>query len=314
MSRQPGQFFRRYGTLLGLLVIMLIFSILAPHTFPTVRNLINISQQIALLAIIATGATVVMALREFDLSVGSVASFGGVLATGLVIQGWPIAAAIGVTLAVAFLFGLLNGFLITRFRVFSFIVTLATGTSLAGVTFWYTGGTTLFSGIPRSYLWLGQARVAGLPVLSGLMLVVLVLFWFLLTHVEWGRRIYAIGGNPVAARFAGISVARDMTLAFGAASTVAALTGIGLASRLGSAHPTAGEGFLLQAYAAVFLGMTAFKEGQPNVWGTLVGALIIGVLANGLTILNVPYFLQDIITGVLVVLAVVLQSLEKSTD
>jgi ribose transport system permease protein len=122
--------------------------------------------------------------------------------------------------------------------------------------------------------------------------------------------LYAIGGNPTAARLCGIDVRRDKTIAFGLTAVLAAATGIILASRLGSAHPTAGGGLFLQSYAAVFLGMTAFSNGVPNVWGTFVGSLIIGVLANGLTILNVPYFLQDIITGCIIILAVIAQSVE----
>jgi ribose transport system permease protein len=204
-----------------------------------------------------------------------------------------------------------NGFLITRFRIFSFIATLSTGTVLGGLTFWYTGGATIFGGIPDAFLWLGQGKLNLIPIPSILMLIVVVFFWFVLTWTEFGRRLYAIGGNPVAARLSGVNVTRDKTYAFGLSSLLAALTGIILASRLGSAHPTAGGGMLLQAYAAVFLGMTAFKAGIPNIWGTFIGSLLIGVIANGLTMLDVPYFLQDIVTGVIVILAVTLQHIDE---
>lgn len=305
------QAIKQYGTLVAFAGIILGFSILSPRVFPTVANMLNITRQISLLAIISTGATIVTAVAEFDLSIGAMASFGGVLATGLVVGGINMTLAIAITLAAAFVFGLVNGYLVTRFRIFSFITTLATGTVLGGITFWYTGGATVFGGIPDSFLWFGQGTLGPIPVPSMLMLAIVVIFSFTLSHTEFGRRLYAIGGNPVAARLTGINVNRDKTVAFGLTALLAAATGIVLASRLGSAHPTAGGGLFLQSYAAVFLGMTAFKKGAPNVWGTFIGSLMIGVLANGLTILNVPYFLQDIVTGSIVVLAVIMQSLEE---
>jgi len=306
-------FLTSYGTLIALFIIFLAFSLLSPDVFPTLRNLLNITRQISLLAIIATGATVIMTVGEFDLSIGAMASFGGVLATGLVVGGMPIPVATLLTLVLAFLFGLGNGYLVTHFKVFSFITTLSSGTILSGVTFWYTGGATIFGGIPEPFLWLGQGMVGPLPVPTILMFLVVVLFWFLLGYTEFGRRLYAIGGNQMAAELSGVRVARDKTLAFGCTALLAASAGIVLASRLGSAHPTAGGGLFLPSYAAVFLGMTTVKGGFPNAWGTFVGSLMIGVIANGLTILNVPFYLQDIVTGAIVIMAVVFQSLGKLT-
>jgi ribose transport system permease protein len=302
---------KQYGTLIALLVVLIGFSILRPRVFPTIANLINITRQISLLTIISTGATIATVVAEFDLSVGAMASFGGVLAAGFAVNGVNLVLSLLLPLGIAFLFGLGNGFLITRFRIFSFIATLSTGTVLGGLTFWYTGGATIFGGIPDAFLWLGQGKLNLIPIPSILMLIVVVFFWFVLTWTEFGRRLYAIGGNPVAARLSGVNVTRDKTYAFGLSSLLAALTGIILASRLGSAHPTAGGGMLLQAYAAVFLGMTAFKAGIPNIWGTFIGSLLIGVIANGLTMLDVPYFLQDIVTGVIVILAVTLQHIDE---
>lgn len=311
--RGKSVFLTSYGTLIALFIIFLAFSLLSPDVFPTLRNLLNITRQISLLAIIATGATVIMTVGEFDLSIGAMASFGGVLATGLVVGGMPIPVATLLTLVLAFLFGLGNGYLVTHFKVFSFITTLSSGTILSGVTFWYTGGATIFGGIPEPFLWLGQGMVGPLPVPTILMFLVVVLFWFLLGYTEFGRRLYAIGGNQMAAELSGVRVARDKTLAFGCTALLAASAGIVLASRLGSAHPTAGGGLFLPSYAAVFLGMTTVKGGFPNAWGTFVGSLMIGVIANGLTILNVPFYLQDIVTGAIVIMAVVFQSLGKLT-
>lgn len=309
-SVRSREVIREYGTLIALACLVGAFSLLSPTVFPTLPNVINILRQISLLAIIATGATIVTVVGEFDLSIGAMASFGGVLAAGWVSNGMSIGLAILLALLLAFGFGLANGFLITYFGIYSFITTLAMGTILGGITFWYTGGSTIFGGIPDAFLWFGQSNLGPVPVPTILMFVVVVTFWFVLSSLEFGRRLYAIGGNPTAARLCGIDVRRDKTIAFGLTAVLAAATGIILASRLGSAHPTAGGGLFLQSYAAVFLGMTAFSNGVPNVWGTFVGSLIIGVLANGLTILNVPYFLQDIITGCIIILAVIAQSVE----
>jgi len=302
---------RQYGTLIALFVVVVIFSVLKPGAFPTFANLVNITRQISLLTIISVGATIAMVVAEFDLSIGAVASFGGVLAAGFTVQGMNVVLSMLIPIGLSFLFGLGNGYLITRFRIFSFIATLSTGTILGGVTFWYTGGATIFGGIPDSFLWLGQAKIGFIPVPTILMIAVVVFFWFIFSWTEFGRRLYAIGGNPVASRLSGVHVSRDKTYAFGLSSLLSAFTGVILASRLGSAHPTGGSGMLLQAYAAVFLGMTAFKAGIPNIWGTFIGSLLIGVVANGLTMLQVPYFLQDIVTGMIVILAVILQHIDE---
>ncbi|NLJ37256.1 MAG: ABC transporter permease [Candidatus Atribacteria bacterium] len=302
---------RQYGTLIALFVVVVIFSVLKPGAFPTFANLVNITRQISLLTIISVGATIAMVVAEFDLSIGAVASFGGVLAAGFTVQGVNIVLSMLIPVGLSFLFGLGNGYLITRFRIFSFIATLSTGTILGGITFWYTGGATIFGGIPDSFLWIGQAKISFIPVPTMLMIVVVFFFWFIFSWTEFGRRLYAIGGNPVASRLSGVHVNRDKTYAFGLSSLLSAFTGVILASRLGSAHPTAGSGMLLQAYAAVFLGMTAFKAGIPNIWGTFIGSLLIGIVANGLTMLQVPYFLQDIVTGMIVILAVILQHIDE---
>lgn len=302
---------RQYGTLIALFVVVVIFSVLKPGAFPTFANLVNITRQISLLTIISVGATIAMVVAEFDLSIGAVASFGGVLAAGFTVQGVNIVLSMLIPVGLSFLFGLGNGYLITRFQIFSFIATLSTGTVLGGITFWYTGGATIFGGIPDSFLWIGQAKISFIPIPTILMIVVVVFFWFIFSWTEFGRRLYAIGGNPVASRLSGVHVNRDKTYAFGLSSLLSAFTGVILASRLGSAHPTAGSGMLLQAYAAVFLGMTAFKAGIPNIWGTFIGSLLIGIVANGLTMLQVPYFLQDIVTGMIVILAVILQHIDE---
>ena len=314
-TNQPGpslsRLLRRYGTVLAALIIVGAFSVLSPTAFFSLENAVNISRQISFLVIIAIAATFVMVVGEFDLSVGALASLGGVLAAQLAVRGVPPALCFALAALAGLAVGLINGLLVTGFRLLSFITTLAMGTVLGGLVFWMTGGSTVFENIPDSFSVLGRLRLLGVPALSLVMLAVTLAAWFVLTHTPVGRRLYAVGGNEAAARVAGIATDRHKTLAFAVSGLLAAFTGALLASRLGSAQPTGGNGLFLPAYAAAFLGMTAFKDGVPNVFGTLLGALIIGLLANGLTILQVPTFLQDVITGVIVILAVIVQKLGR---
>ena len=298
--------------MLAAAVIVLVFSLLSPSAFFSLDNALNVTRQISFLVIIALAATLVMVVGEFDLSVGAVASLGGVVAAQLAVRGVPVELCLALTALSGGLVGLVNGLLVTGFRLLSFITTLAMGTVLGGLVFWMTGGSTVFENVPDRFSLLGRATLLGVPALSLVMALIIALSWFLLTHTPFGRRLYAVGGNEAASRVAGIAVARHKTAAFALAGLLAGLTGALLASRLGSAQPTGGNGLFLPAYAAAFLGMTAFRDGVPNVFGTVLGALIIGLLANGLTILQVPTFLQDVITGVIVILAVIVQKLGRT--
>lgn len=302
---------RKYGTLIGLILIFFVFSILRPSVFPTLRNFVNILEQISLLFIIAMGATVITVIGEFDLSLASVTSFAGIVTAGLLVAGLPMYIVISLVLFLGFIFGTVNGFLVSKLNILSFVTTLSTGTFLGGITFWYSGGTIIFSGIPDDFLILGQGEIWGIPIPTIIMALIFVLFWYIFNQTLLGRHLYAIGGNEKAARYSGIKIGRTKIIAFGLAGMLASLTGIILTSKLGSAHPTAGGGFLLKSYATVFLGMTLFKEGEPNIPGTLVGVLIMGVLANGLTILSVPSYFQDMLTGAIIISALVFQGMKE---
>ncbi len=183
------------------------------------------------------------------------------------------------------------------------------GTIIGGFTFWFTGGSTIFQNIPKSFSFIGSKTLLRMPLLSIIMMVLIVIFWFVMRHTVFGRKLYAIGGNESASKVSGINVELNKNLAFAICAMMAAMTGVLIASRLGSAHPTGGDGFFLQAYAAAFLGRTVFKGGVPNIWGTFIGAAILGILANGLTIMQVPTFMQDILTGVIIIAAVVMQKM-----
>lgn len=306
------RFFRTYGTLIAGVAIIVVFSILSPNSFATLGNFINITRQISLLVIIAIGATLVMSVGEFDLSVGATASLGGVLAAQMAVQGYPMAAVFTVPLLFAAVIGFVNGWIVTQFRVLSFITTLAMGTVIGGITFRMTGGATIFKDIPEQFRYLGQTSVGMIPILSFVMIAIVLIFWYVMGHTTFGRKLYAIGGNESASRVAGVNVKRNKNVAFALCAVLAAFTGMLLASRLGSAHPTGGDGYFLDAYAAVFLGMTCFKNGIPNIWGTFVGAAILGVLANGLTILQVPTYMQNVITGLIIIAAVLVQKVGQS--
>lgn len=300
-----------YGTAAALLVIVLAFSAIRPSSFCTLTNFINITRQMSLLVVISLGATVVMSVGEFDLSVGQMASLGGVAAAQLAVAGVPLALCFTLPLLAAAAVGLVNGWVVARFRALSFITTLGMSTVLSGVVYRLSGGATVFENIPKGFSVLGTAKLGRIPLLSILMLGFVLLFWFFMRHTPTGRKFYAIGGGEEAARVAGIPVKRCKLLAFVLCAVMACVAGMLIASRVGSANTTAGDGYFLKSYAAVFIGCTASRRGVPNVLGTLLGAAILGVLANGLTMLQMPTYMQDIITGAIIILAVVAQRLGR---
>lgn len=305
---------RHYGTAAALFVIVLIFGILRPSAFISVKNILNITRQMAPLAIVALGATFVMTVNEFDLSIGSIVSLGGVLAALMAVWGLPMTVCfIGSTLF-SMAAGLVNGYLIARFRILSFITTLGMGTVLDGIIYGLTKGTTVFNGIPKTFTLPGTLKIAGIPFLSIAAAFLFLVFHFFMNHTPAGRKMYAIGGNQEAAAMAGIPTERYRVLAFVLSAAMAGIAGILIASRVGSANTTAGQGLFLQAYAAVFIGCTVSRSGAPCVAGTLIGSAILAVLANGLTILQMPSFMQDIITGGIIILAVVLQKVGQGGD
>ena len=302
---------RQYGTLFALVAIIVVFSIASPGAFGSVSNLINITQQMTLLAIVAIGATVVMAVGEFDLSTAALVSFGGIFVVYLFKLGVPAPLACLLVLAVAAVFGAVSGYIVSRFQVLSFIATLAAGTIIGGVTFWISDGATLLGDIPAGFRDIARGHTLGLPTLTWWLVATAVVVWILLDKLEIGRRLYAIGGNREAARLAGVRIVPNTMAAFIASAILAALVGVLLTARIGSANPTGGGGYLLSAYAAVFLGMTAFREGEAYLPGTVVGAAIIAVIGNGLTILGVSTFLQEIITGTIILAAVLVRRIGK---
>ncbi|MBQ8074200.1 MAG: ABC transporter permease [Clostridia bacterium] len=309
--KQAKKIFQSYGTLLALAVIILVFSLLRPSAFFTVKNFLNISRQISLMVIISIGATLVMSINEFDLSVGSMASLGGVMAALMAVAGLPLPLCFLLPVLISLVVGWINGWIVAKFRVLSFITTLGMSTVLSGVIYRLTGGATVFQNIPKGFSWLGTFKIGEIPLLSVIMVVFVVLFTFIMRHTVLGRRLYAIGGNEETSKIAGINVPLYKNIAFALCAVLSCVTGMLIASRVGSANTTAGDGYFLSSYAAVFIGCTVSRKGIPNVPGTLVGCAILGILTNGLTMLQMPTYMQDIITGAIIVLAVILQKVGR---
>lgn len=316
-----GRLLRRYGTLIGFLLIVLFFWWQRPETFMTVRNWLNITQQMSILGVVAFTSTVVMVVGDFDLSVGAMASLAGILAALIFQAEQPILVGVVAALLAGMLGGLLNGILVAYAGISAFVATLGTLTVFSGIAFTISDGKTIFGrAIPEAFsdfakggLVLGEigGQPVTIPALTLLAVLILFAVWVLMEQTVYGRRLYAIGGNREAARLAGVKVRLLRASAFIISGAGAAIAGLMLVSRLATANPTQGDNLMLNAIAAVFLGMTMSEEGEPHVLGSLVGVLILGVLANGLTQMNVDSYVQQILTGSIIVAAVLASSLSR---
>ena len=305
--------FARYATIIGLALMIVIFSVLSPDAFPTLNNFVNVLNQASLATIIAGGLTLAVVVGELDLSIGYAASLHGVLVTGLIVQDkLPITLAIVIVLALGALIGVVNGLIVTKLRVNSVIATLGVGTIIVGLAFAYSSGVPIVAGVPEGFLQLSLGRwLFGIPNPIIIMAVVVVGLWVLVERTAIGQEIQAVGGNPIAARLAGISVDRIKILGFVISAVCAALTGALLASRLGSGTTNAADSYLLTAFAAVFLGSATLRDGEFHVLGTFIGTLIIVFGFNGLNIFGAPTFSQYVFQGTILVVAVALSSLGR---
>jgi len=309
---------KTYGTLIGFILVVLFFWVEIPDTFMTAKNWLNISQQVSMLAVVAFTMTIVMVMGDFDLSVGSMASLAGIVAALAFRDGHGVWGGVALALVVGLVGGLLNGALVAYVGILPFVATLGTLTVYSGLAFLVSGGKTIFGrDIPAAFSGFARSGVSltetiSLPSLTIVAALVLLAVWFTLEQTTFGRRLYAIGGNKEAARLAGIRVRRLRFLAFGLSGLGAALAGLMYASRVASANPTQGSGLMLDAIAAVFLGMTMSDEGEPHVLATLVGVLILGVLGNGLTQMSIDSYVREVLIGSIIVLAVASSSLGKA--
>jgi ribose transport system permease protein len=294
----------------ALAALVVALSVLSP-SFLATNNLLNVLRQISVNALLAFGMTTVILAAGIDLSVGSVLAFSGAVAAQLAVGGSPAAIAMLAALGLGVLLGLFNGVFVALAGIAPFIVTLGGLTIFRGATLVFTNGRPI-TGLPESFDALGNGIALGVPVPVWVMLAFLALTHFLLRFTALGRAIYAVGGNEEAARLSGIHVAGVKLFTYAYSGVAAALGALVLTSRLNSAQPTAGSGFELDAIAAVVVGGTSLFGGRGGVLGSFLGASIIGVLNNGMNLMNVSAFYQQIVKGAVILGALLVDRLLAS--
>jgi ribose transport system permease protein len=297
----------RYGTLASLAALLIVFSLARSDVFPTVDNLLNLMNQVSILGTMAFGLTVCLVMGLFDLSIAAMATLGGYVATFLLVQ-YPdtisVPLAVLISLAVAGAIGVFNGLIVSYLGISAFIATLATGSIITGAMLGISNSKTIITGIPDEFLVIGQGSVFGVsnPIL--IMLAIGVILWLLLEHTQLGRHLYAIGGSAEASRLSGIAVKRYAPIALAICAGCAGLGGLIAASVLGAGRPQGvGDTYLLNAFAAVFIGASSLRPGKFHIIGTFIGVMLIGVINNGLSVMGVPTYWQYIVQGVLLIIA-----------
>jgi len=288
--------------LIGFIVVFIAMAVISDN-FLTGSNLTNLVRQTSIIAIIAVGMSLAILTGGIDLSVGPVMALSGTVMAGLMVAGLPTTLAILLGLLVGAGFGAFNGIFIAFAGMPPIIVTLATMGIARGLGLIYTGGYPI-SGLPAEFAFFGRGTLAGIEVPILIMIAVYALGYVILSHTATGRYLHAIGGNEEATRLSGIRVSRYKLLVYTLSGATAAIAGLILTSRLMSGQPNAGVGFELDAIAAVVLGGAAITGGRGMILGTLVGALLLGVLNNGLNLMGVSSYLQTIIKGLIILLAI----------
>lgn len=295
---------QRFGLVLSFLLLCIALSLLSDR-FLTLSNAVNVLRQSTINGIIAVGMTYVILTAGIDLSAGAVLALCTLVTADLLQKGLPVPLAVIAGLGLGAGLGLVNGLIITKARVPPFVATLGMMTVARGLALTYTQGRPI-TGLPEGFRFMGTGSLGPIPmpiVIAGLTFLV---GYVLLTRTRVGEYIFALGNNPVAARYAGIATDRFVAFVYAVAGLLAALAGMILVARLNSAQPTAGLGYEFDAIAAVVVGGTSFAGGEGGLGGTLLGALVIAVLSNGLNLLNVSSFYQPVITGVVIALALLL--------
>jgi len=304
----PANFFSHYarqlGTLSGLLGLCVVLWALTPH-FLTVSNLLNVVEQAAIIAIVAVGMTFVIITGGIDLSVGSVLAFAGVVMASTLHADVPVPLALAVALGTGLFCGLVNGALITLGRLPPFIATLGMMSVARGIALMFTEGRPI-SGFSGGFRSLATGEVLGIPVSVVVMVGVYVVAHFVLTRTKLGRYTYAIGGNEEAALLSGVNVKLYKAAVYGISGMLSGVAAVILTARLNSAQPIAGMMYELDAIAATVIGGTSLLGGEGTVVGTLIGALIMAVLRNGLNILGVSSFVQQVVIGSVIIAAVLI--------
>ncbi|MBM7579158.1 simple sugar transport system permease protein [Jeotgalibacillus terrae] len=317
-------FFMKFGTLLALGLIIVFFS-LTNEQFLTYGNITDILRSISIVTLVAIGVTFSMIVGGFDLSVGSTVSLATVASGALLVwHSQELLVVLIVPLVLGALIGLINAFIVVKIRIPDLIGTLAVMYIINGVHLTYTKGYSIYGNMPMpdgsgtapgifipAFQFIGQGRLFNIPFPVILMVVIVALVHLFLNYTRAGRLFYMTGGNKEAARLSGVPVNRYRTYAYVISGVFAALAGIVLAARIGTGQVSAGDPLLMDGVAAALIGYSVFGAGKPNVIGTFVGAIIIGILLNGLTMMNVPYYAQDIIKGGILVGALALTYFRK---
>jgi ribose transport system permease protein len=313
----------KFQSLIALIVLCVVLSFLSDK-FLTVNNVWNVMQQISVNICISVGMTLVVLTSGIDLSVGSVLALSGAITAGLLKNGiewqgqnlyvgFTVLGAILAGLLAGGLIGCFNGWTITRFKVPPFVATLAMLTMARGLTLLWTKGFPI-SVLGPGFDFIGTGWLLGIPVPVWISLVVILAALVLTKKMSIGRYIYAIGGNENAARLSGININKVKIIVYGLAGVLAAVGGLIVTARLDSAQPNAGISYELDAIAAVVIGGTSLAGGRGSIWGTVLGAVIIGVLNNGLVLLNVSPFWQEVVKGLVILLAVIIDRANSKSE
>jgi ribose/xylose/arabinose/galactoside ABC-type transport system permease subunit len=308
MSKRRGrrdfkETFSEYGVLFALILIFVALSLISP-AFLSVDNILNVLRQTSINGLLAMGVTFVILTKGIDLSVGSIVAFSGVIAASLAQDGsMPIFVVILLGLIAGVLIGLVNGLVVARWNVAPFIVTLGMMSAARGITFVYSDGRPI-PGLSQQFQFIGNGTFLGIPIPVIILLVVFIICSLLLNRTKIGRHVYAVGGNEESALISGVNVKKVKIFVYSISGLLAGLAGVILTSRVTSGLPQAGQAYELDAIAAVVIGGTSLSGGKGRLWGTLVGALLIGILNNGLDLLSVSAYYQLIIKGLIIVIAV----------
>ena len=301
-----AQKFSSLTTMIALIVLMIIITCINPN-FMTANNLLNLLLQVTANGFIAFGMTFVILTSGIDLSVGAILALSSAVSVGFIAQGMPLPLAVLCTLIIGAFLGAINGALIAYGKLALFIVTLATQMVYRGATLVFTDGNPITKHMDGYFLaYIGQGYLLGIPFPVILMILVFIILWILLHKTDFGKSVYALGGNEKAAYISGIKLNKVKIAIYTLSGAMSAISGLIISSRLSSATPQAGSGYEMYAIAAVVLGGTSLMGGKGRMFGTMIGVLIIGVLNNGLNIIGVSAFWQQVIQGLVILVAVLI--------
>ncbi|MBX5182131.1 ABC transporter permease [Rhizobium sp. NZLR5] len=304
-SQKIGRLIPVYGLVILTVGLIVIFSILLPDTFPTVLNVRSIVSDKAIIALLSLAAMIPMASGRIDLTVGYGIVLWHILAISLqTAYGLPWPVAVIIVLALGVLTGFINGLLVEVAKIDSFIATLGTGTVLYALALWHTGGRQVVGVLPEGFYALNGTMLFGLPITGFYVLLIAICMWVVLEYLPIGRYLYAIGANPKAAALNGIPVRKFVIGAFVTSGLLAALTGVLLASKLRIGQASVGLEYLLPALVGAFLGSTTIKPGRVNVWGTLIGVIILAVGISGIQQFGGSFFVEPLFNGVTLLIAI----------